>query len=116
MKKLKFLLEFILENQRLPLAKRLIVVIIHIVPLPQPLKNLPLLLDAQPLGHRVGQQGRLRPRDRRLVVLVHIPCRLHLPPERHRLVGSEFARQALCIFRTIYSPPRILERGLGGEA
>ena len=53
------LLQIVLKLVRLPLGERQVIVVSHVFTLPKLLKSLPLLLDAQPLGHRISQQGRL---------------------------------------------------------
>ncbi len=71
------LLQIVLKLVRLLLGERQVIVVSHVFTVPKLLKHLPLLLDAQPLGHRISQQGRLGARDERLIALIHIP---RLPP------------------------------------
>ena len=106
------LLQIVLKLVRLPLGERQIIVVSHVFTLPKLLKHLPLLLDAQPLGHRISQQGRLSAREERLIALIHVPRLLRFLPKPHRLLSSKHLRQTLCLFKTIYSPlPR--EKGYG---
>ena len=51
----------VLEVERLLLFHRPVIVVVHILAVPEDLEHLPFLLDAQPLRHRIGQECRLRP-------------------------------------------------------
>ena len=91
----KQLLQFILKIVGLLLGECQVVITPHVFPVPQPLEHLPLFLDAQPLCHCIGQQCRLRTREQRLVVLIHVARLLCLLPLHHCFVGGKFVGQAL---------------------
>ena len=84
---------FVLKIRSLLLAKSQIIVFVHITAVPERLEYLPLLLDAQALRHRIGQECRLRTREQRLVVLIHVARLLSLLPQRHRVFSTKRLRQ-----------------------
>ena len=70
--------QFVKKHVGLILIHGIVIVAVHFSSPPQRLEHLPLLLDAQPLRHRIGQECRLRPREQGLVVLIHVARLLRL--------------------------------------